>query len=121
MVRDVNKKRSKLHQPRFSMSMLGHPIYFITVLKSERFAYIDGLLQRIIMLAHKPPNIRSTDRRTAIKPTVTILVIFFFLDIIHQKPRNYSFDQRASDFIDGQFDYYLDLAFEVNSYDPYLG
>lgn len=103
------------------MCLLGHPIYFVTQLKAERFAYDDGLMQRIIMLAPAPASVRASVRRQAKKPTIRILLLFFLIDIIHQTPRDYTFEMEASELIDELLDFYNDLVTSFNQYDPYLG
>lgn len=72
------------------MVMLGHPIYFKTILNTERFSYDDGLLQHTCngLIAPMPPHKKSKQRREAKKPKIRLIIIFFLVEIIHSKERS---------------------------------
>ena len=88
------------------MLIIGHPIYFVNALRSERCSYDDGLLQRILMCAPNPPRVRAKEMREKKSgDQVTLIAIFYFLRVLHQDQYHvYTFTAEAYEIIDYQFD-----------------
>jgi hypothetical protein len=121
IVRDIKSKRTRIPFPRFNMVMLGHPIYFVNSLKSERHTYDDGLFQRIIMNCPTPPDCSAEDMREPTTSDITLTAIMFFIHILHSTKREYTFTSSATIIINKQYNLYKRLVRLANEYDPYLG
>ncbi len=120
--RDIKCERSKIERPRFHMVLLGHPFFFINMLKTERFSYDDGLFKRFLTNSPKPPTVTAAEMRAITKSQLALHCIFYFLHVIHyEKKINYTFSEEALTVIDYEFDLSRQRVAIVNEFDSYIG
>lgn len=104
------------------MSLNGHPFYFINLLRSERNSYDDGLFQRFLVCAPKPPYISAAQMRATPKPKITLHCMFYFVHCLHFGQRhNYTFEKAALDIIDIEYDLAKNRVMIANEFDSFFG
>jgi hypothetical protein len=104
------------------MVLLGHPYYFINLLKMERNSYDDGLFQRFLMIAPMPPYITAKQMRETPKTKISLHCIFYLVHIIHYNKRiNYTFSEESLAIIDIEFDLARSRVQICNEFDSFFG
>ena len=81
--RDIKLKRTKINKPRFHMCLLGHPFFFVNLLKNERSSYDDGLFQRFLINAPQPPMVTAAEIRNTPKSILGLQNLFLFMHLAH--------------------------------------
>ena len=104
------------------MCLLGHPFYFINLLKHERMFYDDGLFQRFLFVAPMPPYITAEQMRATPPSKMAMHSLFYFIYVTHfEKKRNYTFSIEAQKIIDYQFNLCRERVRMVNEFDSFIG
>lgn len=114
MDRDLKSGRTRLHNPRLNICLLGHPYLFIKILKDEKENYDDGLLQRFLISIPKPIYYSAEEIRQTPKAKISVFSILYTVNHLHINPITYKLSIEAQTKFDLIFTKYKNLVQEAN-------
>jgi len=104
--RSLKSKSTRITNPRFNLTMFGHPRVFIQMVKKEMEKADDGLLQRFLICAPVPVILFSSDIMQCKPVSFDISVIFFIIKKLNQENVMLTLDEEASVKFNEVFDFF---------------
>ena len=120
--RELKGTRSRLEQPRYHLSILGHPRQFINQFRKDRYQGENGLFARFLFSAPMPPYYTAAEIRNAPRTIVSVHCLLAFIRLVHwDRNRNYTFTDNAIQILDEKFNSYSSKVKKCNEFDSYIG
>ena len=83
--------------------------------------YDDGFSHRLLFNCPEPSDTNAENIRNAPKSIICLHSIFFFMKLVHDVPRKYTFESQAILLIDQEFNKYRAYVKRANPFDSFLG
>jgi hypothetical protein len=95
--RDLKSGRTRLHEPKLNMCLLGHPHIFVKLLSEERNSHDDGLMQRFLICSPEPLlDITIEEMAATPKPASSLVNLLYLIEQVNQVPLTLFLDKEAS-------------------------